>query len=218
MKKYIFLSILLIILIFSGCSAKSLPKPQTTDGYLGLFGVDKNINTETIDKYLGRSDTVYRDMRMLIDPANFEAIGGDRYLSGFIDGFEVIPYPYLAPVIGLPPSVGEGYNKECLFGIDNDGNYYPNYQESLMILEEIFPKDKNIFIMCGGGGYAMLTKTMLIKLGWDEEKIWHVGCYWNYQGKNNVQVKIEDNEHTYYAFHRVDYILVEFESLTSVDE
>ena len=84
------------------------------------FGVDKNINVETIDKYLNRKDTVYRDARMLIDPANYEVIGGDSYLSGFINGFEVVPYPFLAPTIGLPSEVGNGYTGDTFFSIENN--------------------------------------------------------------------------------------------------
>lgn len=216
MKKAIIGFVFLLIFLV-GCTNSSLPKPEVSDGFLGNFGIDKNINVDTIDKFLGRKDTVYRDMRMLVDPADFEKAGGDRYISGYIKGFEVIPYPYLAPVIGLPEEVGEGYQGDSLFSIDENGNYIPNYEESLLILEEIFPKDKNIFVICGAGGYAMQTKEMLIKLGWDADKIWNVGCYWNYQGKNNVVVKeyYEDDKY-YYAFHRVDYIVIDFENLTPV--
>ena len=34
-----------------------------------------------------------------------------------------------------------------------------------------FPKDKLIFLMCGGGGYAWMTKQILLKLGYDETKV-----------------------------------------------
>ncbi|MGI6767966.1 MAG: hypothetical protein ACOX43_02560 [Bacilli bacterium] len=216
MKKII-LGLLFLLVFLVGCTNSKLPKPEVSDGFLGNFGIDRNINVDTIDKYLGRKDTVYRDMRMLVDPANFEKIGGDRYLSGYIKGFEVIPYPYLAPVTGLPEEVGEGYLGNSLFSINDNGDYIPNYEESLLLLEEIFPKDKNIFVICGAGGYAMLTKEMLIKLGWDADKIWNVGCYWNYQGVNNVVVKeYYEEDKYYYAFHRVDYLPIDFESLTPV--
>ena len=70
MKKTAFSLILLLVLSFTlvGCGKKveennSLPKPEVTDGIRGeQFGIDKNINEETIDNYLGREDTVYRDM------------------------------------------------------------------------------------------------------------------------------------------------------------
>ena len=77
---------------------KTLPKPEITGGERGQLGIDKNINEQTIDNYLNRSDSVYRDMRMLIDPGNYSAIGGDSYLSGMIKGFEVVPYPLLTEV------------------------------------------------------------------------------------------------------------------------
>ena len=99
--------VLLMVIAFSGNKESKLPTPEITGGERGEFGIDKNINEETIDKYLGRSDSVYRDVRMLKDPGNFESIGGDSYLSGFVKGFEVISLPYIIPVTGLPESVGQ---------------------------------------------------------------------------------------------------------------
>ena len=134
----------------------NLPKPELSEGLRGTFGIDKNINETTIDNYLNRSDSVYRDMRMLKDPGNYEAIGGDSYLSGFIKGFEVVPYPYIVNVTGLPEEVGKTYEGKTLFTL-KDGKYIANYNESLSILEYLFPKDKYIFLMCGAGGYAGST-------------------------------------------------------------
>ena len=57
---------------------KPLPKPEVTTGLRGDFGIDKNINESNIDNYLNRTDIVYRDVRMLKDPANYEEIGGDH--------------------------------------------------------------------------------------------------------------------------------------------
>ena len=176
-----------------------------------MLGIDKNINEETIDKYLNRSDSVYRDMRMLKDPGNYEAIGGDSYLSGFIKGFEVVPYPLLTEVKGLPEAVGDSYKGKTLFK-EKDGKYIANYKESLEILEYYFPKDKNIFLICGGGGYAGMTKNLLVSLGWDENKIYNVGGYWYYNGKNNVEVKNNNK----YDFYKVTYHDIDFKNLTEV--
>ena len=192
----------------------TLPKPEVSEGLRGEFGIDKNINEETIDNYLNRTDSVYRDMRMLIDPGDYEAIGGDAYLSGFVKGFEVVPLPYLVNVTGLPKEVGDTYKGTTLF-TEKDGKYKANYEESMDILEYLFPKDKNIFLMCGGGGYAGMTKTMLVKLGWDEDKIYNVGGYWYYEGKNNVKVK--NNKGTY-DFWKVAYHDIDFKELHKIDE
>ena len=195
-----------------------LSKPEVTEGERGMLGIDKNINEESIDKYLGRSDSVYRDMRMLEDPGNYEAIGGDRYLSGFVKGFEVVPYPYLTEVKGLPEAVGNSYVGRTLFTQNEDGTYKANYKESLDILEYYFPKDKYIFLMCGGGGYAGMTKKLLVSLGWDENKIYDVGGYWFYEGKNNVEVKTTQNGETKYDFWKVIYHDIDFDKLTVIQE
>ena len=231
MKKVLIISITAIISIIVGLTAgyfifkedttnnveEALPKPEISEGIRGeQFGIDKNINESTIDEYLGRSDSVYRDMRMLKDPGNYEAIGGDSYLSGFVEGFEVIPYPYLTNVTGLPEEVGETYTGETLFTQDESGNYVANYEESMEILEAIFPRDKNIFLMCGGGGYAGMTKTMLVALGWDENKIYNVGAYWSYNGNNNVEVKKTIDGEDYYNFSIVPYYNIDFTTLHEV--
>ena len=231
MKKVLIISITAIISIIVGLTAgyfifkgdttnnveETLPKPEISEGIRGeQFGIDKNINESTIDEYLGRSDSVYRDMRMLKDPGNYEAIGGDSYLSGFVEGFEVIPLPYLTNVTGLPEEVGETYTGETLFTQDESGNYVANYEESMEILEAIFPRDKNIFLMCGGGGYAGMTKTMLVALGWDENKIYNVGAYWSYNGNNKVEVKKTIDGEDYYNFSIVPYYNIDFTTLHEV--
>ena len=151
---------------------------------------------------------------MLKDPGNYEAIGGDSYLSGFVDGFEVVPLPYIVNVTGLPEAVGDTYEGKTLF-TNKDGSYVSNYKESMAVLEALFPKDKVIFLMCGGGGYAGMMKNMLVALGWDASKIYNVGGYWYYDGANNVAVKrVNDDDKTVYDFYKVPYHEIDFESLT----
>ena len=222
---YVLLTILLlsiglniyILLNRKTSKVTNLPKPELSEGLRGTFGIDKNINETTIDNYLNRSDSVYRDMRMLKDPGNYEAIGGDSYLSGFIKGFEVVPYPYIVNVTGLPEEVGKTYEGKTLFTL-KDGKYIANYNESLSILEYLFPKDKNIFLMCGAGGYAGSTKEMLVALGWDENKIYNIGGYWYYNGNNNVEVKRTINNKTYYDFYKINYHNIDFTNLTKVSK
>jgi rhodanese-related sulfurtransferase len=225
MKKYIWSGIIVAVILIVGAfllgkfvfpsyKMTSLPAPELAEGQRGELGIDKNINEATIDNYLGRSDAVYRDLRMLKDPGNYEAIGGDVYLSGFVDGFEVVPYPYIVNVEGLPEAVGDTYKGETLFTFDGS-NYTANYKESMQILEDLFPKDKIIFLMCGGGGYSGMMKNMLVALGWDANKIYDVGGYWFYEGKNNVKVKrVLDDGSAVYDFYKVPYHTIDFDVLT----
>lgn len=224
-KKYLIITLsafLVISLIFNILTLtshlKPLPKPELSEGVRGeAFGIDKNINESTIDKYLGRQDSVYIDMRMLKDPGNYEAIGGDSYLSGFIKGFEVVPYPFLVNVTGLPEEVGDSYTGKTLYTLTEDGKYTANYEESLEILEYYFPKDKNIFLICGGGGYAGMTKSLLVALGWNQDKIYNVGGYWYYEGTNNVEVKkVNPDKSISYNFWKVPYHNIDFSTLHEV--
>ena len=213
------------LLVLAGCSAQPassapspLPVPELEEGLRGeQFGIDKNINEKTIDQYLNREDTVYRDMRMLKDEAEYEAIGGDSWLSGYVEGFEIVPFPYLTNVEGLPPEVGTGYRGDTLF-IHTENGYEPAYEESMEILEYLFPKDKNIILMCGGGGYAGMTKGMLAELGWDASKIYNAGGYWFYEGEHSVSLKREENGETYYDFYKAPYHYIDFSSLHRIQD
>lgn len=215
----IILGILLTMLFSKINGVKDLPKPEIAEGAKGELKIGKNVNENTLDDYLFRSDAVYRDVRMLIDDANYEAIGGDSYLSGFVKGFEVVPYPYLTKVEGLPEAVGESYTGPVLFSKNEEGEYVANYEESMDILEALFPKDKVIFLMCGGGGYAGMTKELLVSLGWNENKIYNTGGFWNYQGKNKVQVKRELEDGTaVYDWWKVSYHNIDFSGLRAKTE
>ena len=228
MKKYAWWYAILTVVLMLGAFSigkssssssglPSLPAPELSEGERGELGIDKNINEGTIDQYLGRPDVVYRDLRMLEDPANYEAIEGDSYLSGFVNGFSVIPYPYIVNVKGLPEEVGETYTGKTLFHLHSDGTYTENYVESMEILEGIFPKDKVIFLMCGGGGYSGMMKNMLVALGWDEGLIYDVGGYWSYEGENNVEVKRIQGDGTFtYDFYKVPVHEIDFEELTEI--
>ena len=226
MKKYIWSGVIggLMLIVgafllgrfaFPANGLASLPAPELAEGQRGELGIDKNINEATIDKYLGRDDAVYRDLRMLEDPGNYEAIGGDSFLSGFVNGFSVVPFPYIVNVSGLPEVVGDTYTGKTLFHQHSDGTYTANYKESMDILEGLFPKDKVIFLMCGGGGYSGMMKNMLIALGWDGSKIYDVGGYWYYEGENMVEVKrIRDDGTVAYDFYKVPVHEIDFDSLT----
>ena len=216
-KKILLITLVALMLCACGDQNKDLvlPKPEVSEGVRGDLGIDANVNESSIDKYLGREDAVYRDMRMLVDPATYENIGGDAYLSGFVKGFEVVPLPYLVNVTGLPEAVGTTYKGKTLFTL-KDGKYVANYEESMDVLEYLFPKDKIVFLMCGGGGYAGMTKTMLVELGWNEDKIYNTGGYWYYEGTNRVVVKNDKYKEVTYDFWKVPYHDIDFDQLHEV--
>lgn len=216
------ISIFISIYLFvdkSNNTLEPLPVQELSEGLRGTYGIDKNINEGTIDNYLGRSDTVYRDLRMLVDSATWENKGGERILTGFIEGFEVIPYAYLTefPQEYIDQKASENvsglYTGKTLFHLDSEGNYVANYKESMEILEYLFPKDKYIFLICGAGGYANFAKKMLISLGWDETKIYNIGAYWSYNGNHSISTINNNGTDTTYDFWKVLYHNIDFDSL-----
>ena len=206
----------------SESKAQELPPPEIDS--TSQFGVDKNINMNTIDNYLGRDDVVYRDVRLLFDPADYGAIGGEADLTRTIEGFKVVPYPFIGTLQTLP--VDGAYTSDTLFDVvwNADGSVASakaNYEESMIILEELFPKDKAIFLMCGGGGYAGMMKNLLLFLGWDETLVYNIGANWTYSGEHKYELIIypEDaNGDIIYATWRADYAYIDFERLHKVAE
>ena len=229
MKKIKLIILVIICLVIGGLCGysfnnksdlKPLPAQEKSEGLRGVYDIDKNINEKTIDNYLNRPDVVYRDVRMLEDTATWENKGGERDLTGFVEGFEVVPYAYLTefPQEYIDQKKSENvsglYQGKTLFRLES-GKYIDYYKESMDILEYIFPKDKTIFLMCGAGGYANFTKQMLGSLGWDTSKIYNVGGYWNYEGNRRVSTKIEGTNKC--DFSKVPYHNIDFDRLTEVN-
>ena len=192
-----------------------LPPPEP-DG--GMFGVDVNINMSTIDDYLNRPDVSYFDMRMFYDPADFEAIGGVSKLTRTLPGYRIVPFPFLASVGPLP--VDGAYDGDSLFYVEWGENreilvIRANYAESEIIFNQIFPKDRTIFLMCGGAGYTSLMRALLFHFGYDESKIYHTGGNWHYEGNMGLDLTISASDSNI-ATWRADYAFIDFDHLTRI--
>ncbi len=202
-----------------GSSTQAEPSslPPSTPDPNNQFGVDIAINMTSIDNYLNRPDVVYRDVRMAKDPAKYENIGGNSNLDMTLEGFKIVPWPYIGTLQELP--VEGAYTGDTLFTVawDNNGEVIsaePNFKLSHQILEELFPKDNTIFLMCGGGGYAGMTRTFLIHQGWDPKKLYNVGGAWEYTGYKSVQLIAENAEgETEYYTWRADIANIDFSTL-----
>lgn len=231
-KKHLLLAAVTLLAVFlSACTSpasapEGLPAPEalpapSEDGQ-SMFAVDKNINMTTIDQYVGRDDVAYRDVRMLFDPADYAAIGGDADLSRTITGFKIVPYPYIATMQSLP--VSGAYAGNTLFTVEwaADGTVASataNYEESERILAELFPKDKAIFLMCGGGGYANMLKQLLLHYGWDAQLLYNIGGNWEYTGDNTLELIVYPEDaagNKIYATWRADYAYIDFEKLNPI--
>ena len=195
MKKYIIL--LLSVLALAGCAAKQktdeelmaegwvknplengyemaateLPTPiDTTKTYKNAEQAEvaceegnyaagcSAINSTNLHEYLNREDVLYIDLRDYPD-----------YAKKHLRNFEVIPY--FAYIFNADAGT-EG--KPQLYGGTVDAPI-ATYEESLELMEALFPKDKTIFLMCQSGGRVAQAMKLLESLGWDMTKIYNVG-------------------------------------------
>lgn len=202
--------------------ATPLPKrlPDASPNSENPFGVDMNVNTDTIDEYLGLEGVSYREMRMLEDPADFAALDGNSDLDITIEGFRITPLPYLATLPTLP--VEGAYMGDRLFDVvwsDDEQviSVTPRYEEAEQIIEELFPRESDLVLMCGGGGYAGMMRKLLLFLGWDGKRIYNIGGGWNYTGYHAVQLisYADDGAKTYHLW-RADQAAINFDQLTPI--
>lgn len=117
-----------------------------------------SINKDNLHEYLNREDVLYIDLR---DYADF----GGKHLRNF----EVVPY--FAYIFNAEAGT-EG--KPQLFGGSVTAPV-ATYEESVEIMEVLFPKDATIFFMCQSGGRVKQCIQLLESLGWDTSKIYNVG-------------------------------------------
>ena len=61
-----------------------------------------------------------------------------------------------------------------------------------------------------------MTKNLLVSLGGDKDKIYNVGGFWYYKGKNKINVKNTSKEKTTYDFYKVAYHDIDFDNLTKI--
>ena len=187
-----------------------------------MFGVDMYVNMETIDYYikegaLERSGAVCLDMRLVDDPAHYEAIGGNSKLSMMLEGFTLLPYPYIGTLQELP--VDGAYTGDRLFDVEWDASgeivsATPRYAQSEDVLEDLIPKGVPVLLMCGGGGYAGMMRKLLIYLGWAPEMVINIGGMWEYAGDYAVQlISYADPENPEYFLWRAKMPIIDFATL-----
>lgn len=115
------------------------------------------VTMANVDDYLARPDVQYVDLR------NFD----EKMKNGYIEGFEVIPFfDYMEAT-------------EILVRTDSNWEFAAEDLLSQSALEELFNKDKVIFLMCGSGTRAEFVLEALESLDYT---VYNVGGFADYDG------------------------------------
>lgn len=136
----------------SAAAAKALPAPDA-------------INASNLIDFLDRDDVLYVDIR------NYE-----EYVQGHFRNFELIPY---AALVQSADAV-ENKSSVQLYGGYPEAPV-PVYKESDAVLEMLFPKDKNLFIICRSGNRSGALTLLLLERGWDPAKVFNIGGMLDYE-------------------------------------
>ena len=192
MKK--FLLLLSSTLLLTGCfnnSNEDLYKDIPVKNDINGVTIEaSSVNTQNIDNYLFRDDTVYVDLRPYNEIAK----------EGHIAGFSFFPYyDLIATMEGTKDSQGNPKDNR-LFKMKNDrgmlgqiGNFSPNYVESEQVINKLFPKDKYIFAITISNNECMYFLNLLIQYGYDPAKLYNVGGFSIGTGFYNIAYKNIEN-------------------------
>ena len=164
---------------------QALPSPVKSNGTVTIKGSEvacdsdnldarfhadcSSINHENLINYLGRDDVVYIDLREANKSELDAGYDINDYFGMHLKGFKNIEFV----------SYIQG-NKNQLFYVAQDKSLAPRYTTSLEILEELFSKDKAIFLMCESGNKARSVMKLLAQYGWDMNKVYNVGASGDY--------------------------------------
>ena len=154
---------------------KDLPAKEDSTNNLGSASPIKASN---LDDYLFRDDCVYIDTR---DAYQY-------YAEGHVAGFTNVPfYGYITDFNYNPNTLFSSIktkNGEEITHFGDVNSYSPNYEESIKLIEDIFPRDKNIMAISTAGVESAYLLNLLLQLGYDGNKLYNVGSFTNGMGED----------------------------------
>lgn len=185
--------LLVLFLLLGGCANSSNSSSDiNTNPYENIpikndvngFRIeDSPVNTRNIDYYMFRDDTVYVDLRY------YSWVLSDGHIAGF--SF----YPFYELIASMENSETDNklfaYKKQS--PICDVGSFYPNYEESELLLNELFPKDKYIFAISQSGLECNYLFNLLLQYDYDPSKLYNIGGFSRGTGFYNVAYKDLDN-------------------------
>jgi len=136
------------------------------------------VGVANLEKFLNRDDVIYIDLRDYKD-----------YAQKHFKNFEVVPY--FAYIFNATANTDATMVQ--LFG-GSPTEPVAVYNESVAILNAIFPKDKTIFLMCQSGGRVVSMMQILAANGYDMSKIYNVGGVGQYTDSKFAKMITDSGE------------------------
>jgi rhodanese-related sulfurtransferase len=147
----------------------------TADSYAAACS---GVGVANLEKFLNRDDVIYIDLRDYKD-----------YAPKHFKNFEVVPY--FAYIFNATANTDTTMVQ--LFG-GTPTEPVAVYNESVAILNALFPKDKTIFLMCQSGGRVVSMMQILAANGYDMSKIYNVGGVGQYTDSKFAKMITDSGE------------------------
>ena len=167
-------------------SITSLPEKEIPDSPLAN---ESPLSADNIDDYLFLEDVLYIDLRSF----------SQQQSEGSIAGFKVIPFYEVIVwwekqdnVLFTMSKPNDNYDSY----LGDVGSFIPNYEESIHILENIFPRDKQIVFISTAGVEAAYMINLLTQYGYDASLLYNAGTFTN--GIGNTTAYMNKEDHKYY--------------------
>lgn len=164
----------------------SLPTKKQPDSPLAN---ESPLSADNIDDYLFLDNVLYIDLRSFSQQQD----------EGSIAGFRVIPFYEVIVwweekdnVLFTMTKPDENYSSY----LGDVGSFFPNYEESVQLLETIFPRNKQIVFMSTAGVEAAYMINLLKQYDYDPSLLYNAGTFANGIGDTTAYMKKED--HKYY--------------------
>lgn len=197
--------LMICMLILTGCSAPAQPQqpaetPVPEPSVVPItelpvkpvpesaVAADSPLSALNIDDYLFLEGVRYFDLRS----------ADQVYSEGGIAGFVNLPFYDVIVSWQKQENVlftmqKDTENKETYLG--GVGTFFPNYEESETILNEIFPQDQDIVFMSTAGVEAAYMINLLIQYGYDPARLYNAGTFTNGIGDTAAYRDLKDHRH-----------------------
>lgn len=168
MKKILLFMLFLLTIVSCGNTKQGIPSKKNNQS---VAIVDSGVNTSNIDEYLFRDDVIYVDLRP------YSWVAKDGHIAGFsfYPFYDLIAHRNYTDRLFMMDTVYSEDGNKIIGG--EVGTFIPNFVESEIVINNIFPKDKYIFAISQSGLESCYFLNLLIQLGYDSSKLYNIGGF-----------------------------------------
>lgn len=177
MKKILLFMLFLLTIVSCGNTKQGIPSKKNNQS---VAIVDSGVNTSNIDEYLFRDDVIYVDLRP------YSWVAKDGHIAGFsfYPFYDLIAHRNYTDRLFMMDTVYSEDGNKIIGG--EVGTFTPNFIESEIVINNIFPKDKYIFAISQSGLESCYFLNLLIQLGYDSSKLYNIGGFSISTGFDNL--------------------------------